>query len=456
MTSFANHHAWIPIFISAFIYYTFLSQTKTSLLSYLNLLPSYEPLFTQLDINNDVSSTEVERIFGKSKIHLNSFETIIHDINASFFDLAWVEDANLGRGYLLVSDAAHAGKVWRYEMGGGLVPIGKSLYLDKSGCRSKPDTECGVSVELQRDETSGIEFGSRGICVQVSKDSDSFDMGHLIVVEGGEKRIVRMEDDGARTPLVVNRDVDHILYTPFGDLLFTQVIERIILDDNATPEQKQTIIKEKSIYRVKEVINFPSISFSKNREAHSWTDSDLLKHWTLHEKNAGDSSEKMPFHAYSGMNTITSMAVGKDLTSLFISGSIITPTGVRNVIIKVPLIDEENSPISPIKIGEHHVFYDMSQTASNHQNGNVPYATAIALDQFGNIFIGHTGGLTILDSDGDMIATVHLDQDIRPTGLVFGNDGYLYMTTKSLLLRYKIKVKGYKYPTNLIVPSKKR
>jgi hypothetical protein len=156
------------------------------------------------------------------------------------------------------------------------------------------------------------------------------------------------------------------------------------------------------------------------------------------------------------MNTITSMAVGKDLTSLFISGSIITPTGVRNVIIKVPLIDEENSPISPIKIGEHHVFYDMSQTESNHQNGNVPYATAIALDQFGNIFIGHTGGLTILDSDGDMIATVHLDQDIRPTGLVFGNDGYLYMTTKSLLLRYKIKVKGYKYPTNLIVPSKKR
>lgn len=446
MVSFVNHHAWIPVFTSALMYYTFLSQTKTPLLSYLNLLPSYEPLLTQLVLSNDVSANEAERIFGKPKNYLNSFETVIQDNNASFFDLTWVEDANLGRGYLLVSDAAHAGKVWRYEMGGGLVPIGKSLYLDKSGCRSKPDTECGVSYEEQQShDSSNIEFGSRGICVQVSKDADRFDMGHLLVVEGGERRIVRMEEDGARTPLVVNRNIDHILYTPFGDLLFTEEMERT----NTAFEQEQTTIREKGVYRVKEVVNFPSIPFSKNREAHLWTDFDLLNHWTLHDKSV-DSSEKLPSYAYSGMNVINSMLVGKDLTSLFISGSIITSSGVRNVIVKVPMMDEDNASVSTLKIEEHHVIFDTSKITSN------AHATAMALDQYGNIFVGHTGGITILDSDGDMIATVNLDEDIRPTSLVFGNDGYLYMTTKSSLLRYKIKVKGYKYPTNLIVPSKKR
>ena len=463
MASFSNHHAWIPIFLSAFFYYTFLAQTRTPLLSYLNLLPSYEPLFTQLVINDDVSANEIERIFGKPKNRLNSFETVIQDINASFFDLTWVEDANLGRGYLLVSDAAYAGKVWRYEMGGGLVPIGKSLYLDKSGCRSKPDTECGVPVpytDQQSHDLSIREFGSRGICVQVSKDSDRFDMGRLLVVEGGEKRIVRMEEDGARTPLAINRDIDHILYTPFGDLLFTEATRRTIMEeiDDSSEKQQQhqlIIVEEKGIFRVKEVINFPSIPFSKNREAHSWKDFDLLNHWDLHDENV-DSSEKMPVLAYSGMNTITGMIVGKDLTSLFISGSILTTKGVQNVIVKVPLVDEDNASGSASKIEEYHIFFHMNKVTLKKQGGHAPDATAMALDQYGNIFVGHTGGITILDSDGDMLATVNLDEDVRPTALLFGNDGYLYMTTKSLLLRYKIKVKGYKYPTNLIVPSKKR
>jgi hypothetical protein len=413
-------------------------------------------------INGDVSSNEIERIFGKPKNRLYSFETVIQDINASFFDLTWVEDANLGRGYLLVSDAAYTGKVWRYETGGGLVPIGKSLYLDKSGCRSKPDTECGVPfTEQQSHDLSIIEFGSRGICVQVSKDSDRFDMGRLLVVEGGEKRIVRMEEDGARTPLVIDRDIDHILYTPFGDLLFTEATKRTIMEEEigaSSEEQHQQepiIIIEKGIYRVKEVINFPSIPFSKNREAHSWNDFDLLNHWALHDKNV-DSSEKLPVLAYSGMNTITSMIIGKDLTSLFISGSILTTKGVQNVIVKVPLVDEDNLSGSALKIEEYHIFFHMNKVTLKEQGGHAPDATAMALDQYGNIFVAHTGGITILDSDGDMLATVNLDDDVRPTALLFGNDGYLYMTTKSLLLRYKIKVKGYKYPTNLIVPSKKR
>lgn len=460
MTWIANHNAWLPVFISAFIYYTFLSQSNTSLLSYLHLLPSYEPIPSRLEWMPNNDSRELVLIFENVNQNKNVFETVIHDRNASFFDVIWVEDAKLGRGYLLLSDYAYAGKVWRYETGGGLVPIGKSLYLEKSGCRSKSDQECGLVLH-----DHPLEMGSKGICLQVRKDADRFDMGYVIIVEAGERRVVRMEEDGARTPLVVQRNVDRIMYSPFGDLLFTERLERSIVipsddeeseDPLAAKEEHTVRVQETNVYRLREIVNYPSIPFSQSRQAHTWTETDLLQHWSSTNHHSNESSERLPLLTYTGMSSITSMVVGMDFTSLYISGSIRIEDQERNVIVKVPMIEEGeededqlSSDGGAIVIGSQHVVLNMDEL-------HMKAVTAMTLDQYGNLYTGHTGGLTIFNSKGEIKARLHVEHIINPTGLVIGNDGYLYMTTRQLLVRYKLKAKAYNLPTNLIVPTKKK
>jgi len=372
---------------------------------------------------------------------------VIVDDTASFYDMTWVEDVDLGRGYLLLSDSASSGKVWRYETGGGLVPIGKSLFLDQAGCRSSHWTSCD----------SITDGGGKGLTLQVFKDENRFNIGRLIIVESGEERIVRLEEDGARTPLVLNipslcgtgvsgrlNRPGRLLYTPFGDMLFTDTME--CRDD----PDAETLFKS-AIYRVKEVVNIPSITFQQSRDAHTWT----MKEMTEHHPDAQESVEL----SYNGMEYISDMIVGKDVTSLFVAGSISRPEGgCRKVIVK--MIDDTDATRTQ-NLDEMPVFFDMSEFYRSGQCTDEGIAMAINSD--GHIFASYPGGVAIIDSEGDLLSTVSVLMnnedgeivDVRPNGLIIGNDGYLYMTTKKVLLRLKVKSSVLDYPTNLIVPKKK-
>ncbi len=472
MVEIAPNQAWLTIFLPVLFYYTVLSPATTPILSYLNLLPPYTPVVTTVRLHEGTPD-EVYKILYENDRY--SFEYVINseekegcsdNINAnasSFFDMTWVEDTELGRGFLLLSDAASSGKVWRYETGGGLIPIGTSLYLDQSGCRSK---RFGNDVDGDRCN-SGVN-GSRGMAVQVMKDEGRFDIGSLLIVEHGERRIVRMEEDGARTPIVLNVpslcdndssqkrlttsvDGGKLIYTPFGDLLFTGTMDC----QAGHIEERNKVESRSALYRLKEVVNIPPIPFRKSREAHLWEMKDLTQYHQEENKKSFDSFSVEV--AYAGMSHISDVAVGKDMTSIFIAGRL----DDKYIIYKTFDDSDGGSTNSIRNLRDFSAFYDMTDFFASCQEFNVgsmeESGIALTLDASGNIFATFPGGIAIIDTEGDLLATVSLDETLKilPTSIVIGNDGYLYLSSRTALFRWKIKSKLLDYPTNLIVPQKK-
>ena len=446
--SLSPNQGWIAVLIPALLYYIFLSPTKTPLLSYLNLLPSYFPLETTLILENGIND-EIKKIFDSK----NNFEIVIEDDDASFYDTTWVEDTELGRGYLLISDSSSNGKVWRYEMGGGIIPIGKSLYLDQSGCRSGHMNEC---------DGSSLHLGSKGLAVQVTKDEERFDIGALLIAESGEKRIIRLENDGARTPIVLDvpslcddgktfhrlENPGQVVYTPFGDLLFTEQEE--CHKREVEGSESSSFIKT-GIYRVKDVVNIPSIPFKNSRDAHKWTLKEMIEQ---HMEVAID----VP---YSNLGDVSDLLIGKEMTSIYISSRKPNDNGCTHAIHKIEedldLESTETKDISKLPIFfEMTKFYEMSNSCSEGK-------TFLTIDDKGNLFATFPGGLVIIDKDGDHLATIKIQYSDQPslstkiqaTSLTIANDGYMYLTTESKLLRLKLKSKMLNHPTNMIVPKRK-
>lgn len=106
----------------------------------------------------------------------------------------WKHDEELGRGFLLISTSYGTGKIWQWETGGGPIPIGKTLHMIHSGCRSNNFRNC---------TDSDVAVGSGGVIVDKLHEPQ-----RLIVAEWGEGRIVRLEENGARTPLIIQVPVD--------------------------------------------------------------------------------------------------------------------------------------------------------------------------------------------------------------------------------------------------------
>ncbi|CAM9956726.1 unnamed protein product, partial [Phaeothamnion confervicola] len=97
----------------------------------------------------------------------------------------WVKDEELGRSYLLFSDTV-ANKLYKWEEGKGLFTVGKSVYLDRSGCRA----DAARCARLR-------EPGSNGL-------AQSGGSGSLVVCEHGERRVTRLHPNGTVVPLATH------------------------------------------------------------------------------------------------------------------------------------------------------------------------------------------------------------------------------------------------------------
>eukprot|EP00957_Ditylum_brightwellii_P134498 10253494-Ditylum_brightwellii.AAC.1 len=163
-------------------------------------------------------------------------------------------------------------------------------------------------------------------------------MGKLLVSEWGERRIVRIEEDGSRTPMAITvpspcmsgdkerlNTPNHLLYTPWGNLIFVDS-----LSCDATDDGKATT--SGAVYRIQEAVNVPALPVSLSREAHSWNDT-----------SSGETETKEPELLYNGMDAVYGVTLSHDLTSLFVSG-VVRGNGedVRALIVKLPLDDDDD------------------------------------------------------------------------------------------------------------------
>jgi hypothetical protein len=352
----------------------------------------------------------------------------------------WRHDSELGRGYLLISQAAGDGRIWRWEVGGGPIAIGKTLHLEQSGCRSEHYRPCPSATDTATSTADhDMATGSGGIAIDFH-NQDHFQQGALVVAEWGEGRIVRLEENGARTPILLqvpnvcdakgSHSTRHassrhleapmaLLYTPFGDLLVL---------DHYTDCNQAALIQLRHAVHVKALD-----SLSVSRKAHAWKEPqhDFMSEVLL-----------------AGVEQLGSMALTTTWTSIYVTakrdGSI--------VLLEMPLTsenddddeDEDANDKATISMKPRFVMNLSQKVASVQEPGK------IAVDRKGRLFWAVSDNLFVIDPDkGAILGKLSLPADA--TSLTLGEDGFLYITTNNTLLRVRVREGPVKAPTNMVV-----
>ena len=411
----------------------------------------------------------------------------------------WVHDEDLGRGYLLLADCGRSGRIWRWEVGGGPITIGRSLHMERSGCRSglwvngekekmnlNNDTSCpentfsgSVSscseVAYTQNSTSPPLLGSASLAVELTRDAERSSVGkNIIVAEWGERRIVRVEGEtGARTPLVVLvppqkqygqyeveggeleemeasnkvgqeklqeweriQHPNHLTFTPFGDLLFSDNRNNIGL-----------------VYRLKEAVHVEPIPTEESRDAHGWERSSK-------EDQTEQSNIDILFQSDGA---IEGLALSSDYSLLYVLAA--SPVG--KIVYQISLDSDDNEVDSgdvnndkpgDVEKSKISVFYSMTfeDCDDSVQSGHTP-GSKLSVDEDGILYmISCPSTVTLLSREskeqGITIGKLSSQGSEPFTSIDFGEDGYLYITSQTELRRLKSRKGGMLIPTNLVVP----
>eukprot|EP00956_Cyclotella_meneghiniana_P024057 scaffold47962_cov36-Cyclotella_meneghiniana.AAC.4 len=395
----------------------------------------------------------------------------------------WVHDSELGRGYLLIADTGRSGRIWRWEVGGGPITIGRSLHMENSGCRSGlwvdggkcpgnlfnvKDTEKVEEQDhasIDRNELPSL-MGTASIITELQRDAERSTEGkNLVVAEWGERRIIRVEGEtGARTPLVTMLPSpdsnglrrlyrpNHLMYTPFGDLLFSDSYNGS--DDRSKPVA--------AIYRLRDAVHVPAIPVEQSRDAHNWT------HTTANGQMESDSIDTI----FQIDGWIDGMALsGSDHSTLFVSVVTESESGWTKRIYKLTLGSDDyddndqskQASASRDKAAHNELFYSIASNECEYSNKShrLFIGSKLAIDEHGTLYsVACPSSLVLLSHhDGHVIGKLILDADdyhsLAISSVNFGEDGYIYLTTSEKLMRIQARVKGRSIPTNMVVPSSK-
>jgi hypothetical protein len=375
----------------------------------------------------------------------------------------WRHDEQLGRGYLLFSQAHHNGRIWRWEVGGGPIAIGRSLHLESSGCRSSEYQVCHKKKAHSISAPETLSMGSGGMAIDFHhSEGTRHSEGSLVVAEWGEGRVIRMEDNGARTPLMIQvpslcstattrlNQPRSLLYTPYGDLLVT---------DTAAQCSKA------AIYRLSQAVHVQAVpSLYDSHSAHGWNQ-------TQH-----DLPVDLLYHA--SVRDIGGMAM--DPTWLYIYVTVLDAEG-RVHLMRMPAVtleddddDEEEADTDKEKVPklsaaaeatpqEQHsesqtahgimddkaqAILDLTQAVGSTQPG------PLAVSDKGHVFLAVPQGIAIISTDekgGAAVLLGILPMPAPPTSLTLGEDKFLYTFTDDSLFRIRVNVGPVMVPTNLVV-----
>lgn len=336
----------------------------------------------------------------------------------------WKHDSELGRGYLLLSSSHESGRIWRWERGGGPIPIGKTLHIEAAGNRYRDcsDSHCG---------SGGLAIDFHG--------KEHFSEGRLVVAEWGEGRIARLEEKtGARTPLVMNipdpcegaketrvKNPLHMLYTPLGHFLFVES------STNCS-----------AIMQLNHAVHVPPLATAmESRMAHKWN--------KTHHSHSTEIVYKQPI--------IASMALDATGTGLYAT---IQHDDGNILLVRLALENdddnEEDEKVGSSIQADQGLLASTARVVFNFSDAgikNVP--RAMTVDGHGHVFVAAPTGILVI-KDGDVLGTLAGPTPI--TSLTLGEDRYLYVTTSSQLLRVRVKHGPAKLPTNRVkkVPTSTR
>jgi hypothetical protein len=273
--------------------------------------------------------------------------------------------------------------------------------------------------------------GSGGIAVDATSNPES---PRLLVAEYGEGRIIRLEDNGARTPVVIQlcgysgnepqpSQEENRLAEPFR-LLVTPYKDLMIMDNRTSLNDGY------QLWRMPKVISIPPLpSLAVSRKAHAWT-------------RMNDTGVPPPQLFFQ------SPAMG---------GMVMDPSGQRMyvttmdqesssiMVVSLPLDDDDNDADDDEYGKEDGAAKKFSRDLLSRQSKIIldytKYSSspgAIEIDHEGNIFLAVDRGILVVSRSTSFMALINFSLGDKIVDLTVGSDRFLYIATKTKLARIRI------------------
>jgi hypothetical protein len=343
---------------------------------------------------------------------------VLRDDSESIVSTAWKEDKELGRGYLLLSSQANTGKIYRWETGGGPIAIGRTLHLQHSGCRSNLYHDCSSTNDIVRN------LGSGGIAVEATTGITDVQSPRMMVAEYGEGRVSRLEENGARTPLVIqvphntdNSDDDEKLQRrlcePFR-LVMTPQQDLMILERTSRCFEGDSDIPEYIIWRLSRASALPGLpSLAVSRRAHEWT-----------EINSNATVPKW-FFASSAMG-----GMAMDTTGHRLLVTTQDPNTHQIQVVSLSLSQDNDSEAESSIARQSTLVLDYSTHAQR--------PGAITTDNHGNLYLAVDNGILVGSKSQEHMVNIRMSIEEPIVDLTVGSDKFLYLSTPHILTRFRI------------------
>lgn len=305
----------------------------------------------------------------------------------------WIQDENMP--HLVFSDTV-MNRIYKWEEGKGMFTIGKTVYVDQSGCKADKDY-CEAMQEV----------GTNGL---VRRNDENFD---IIACSHGERAITLIRDNGTRSMVATHykgsrlNSPNDLVWSPEGHIYFT--------DPNYGLYNKAQQIVGKEL-------NHSGVYMIK---------ADYLRL----SLETGEPTVYVRL-VESKLSHPNGLAFSPDFSKIYISNS-----DRGNTYINVYDVSDDGSFVNG------RLFFDANQlyqkecegSADQQCSANVGLVDGMKVDIHGNVFASGPGGVLILSPEGSLLGRLHLDRPV--SNVAFGGDGRLYITAKDLVARLGVKTK---------------
>jgi len=358
-------------------------------------------------------------ILGSIEVYDSSFEKIAaskYPIQVISADNEFTEgplwiDNDDSTPFLLYSDIKQ-NKISRWEEGKGFFTVGKTMYVDKSGCKQQDMDYCH-SLALQ---------GSNGLArVPTPKDVISMD---LVVCQHGERAVMLQRENGTRTAIATHHkgkrfnSPNDLAWSAEGHLYFTDPIYGLYKKSDGASAVNGRVLDE-----------------SLQEQPHSGL---YMIHFSEVQKAMQDGVPAANvFLIDAKMTHPNGLAFSPGYSKLYVSNSDST-----NAYWKVYDVNSKGLAT------KGKVFYNATdQYEGNKLGGSETFGSpdGLKVDQNGNLFATGPGGVLVLSPEAELLGRLRTDRAV--TNVAFASDGYLYMTAQELVLRKWLSTKGAKLPT---------